>query len=227
MQGDATLDGRSPSQRNVVICCDGTANQFGVENTNVVRLIQILERTPGRQLVYYDPGIGTLPEPRGLNQLRSRIYSAAALAFAVDLNWKVEQAYCYLMEVWQPGDRVFLFGFSRGAYTVRVLAGLLHSLGLLPPGNQNLVRYMIRLFKATPETRSGAPAGNDYWHVCNSFRATFARSISQAGSDRRFPVHFMGLWDTVSSVGWVWDPTRFPYSAKNPGGRGGPTCDFD
>ncbi|HVO92631.1 MAG TPA: DUF2235 domain-containing protein [Terriglobales bacterium] len=49
-------------RRNLTICCDGTNNQFGSENTNVVRLVQALNRDPQRQRVCYDPGIGTLPE---------------------------------------------------------------------------------------------------------------------------------------------------------------------
>lgn len=49
--------------RNLILCCDGTNKQFGPENTNVVRLIQALDRDPTKQLLYYDPGVGTLPEP--------------------------------------------------------------------------------------------------------------------------------------------------------------------
>ena len=49
--------------KNLVICCDGTNNQFGPENTNVVRVIQALVPDPARQRLYYDPGVGTLPEP--------------------------------------------------------------------------------------------------------------------------------------------------------------------
>jgi hypothetical protein len=48
--------------RNLIVCCDGTDNQFGTNNTNVVRLVQVLDRDPQKQLVYYDPGVGTMPE---------------------------------------------------------------------------------------------------------------------------------------------------------------------
>jgi len=50
-------------QRNLIICCDGTNNQFGPHNTSVVRLIQVLDPDPTKQRLYYDPGVGTLPEP--------------------------------------------------------------------------------------------------------------------------------------------------------------------
>src|SRR5262245_11906275 len=194
--------------RNLVICCDGTNNQFGTNNTNVVRLIQALERDSAKQRLYCDPGVGTLPEPGAWTWLEKKISDLFGLAIGGGLNWKVEEAYSYLMEYWEPGDNVFLFGFSRGAYTVRVLAGLLHSLGLLPRGNQNLVPYVMRLFKAVR-------ADSDYWRLCNAFRETFARPVPDV--DRRhFKVHFLGVWDTVSSVGWIWDPVTFPYTARNP-----------
>ena len=54
--------------RNLIVCFDGTNNQFGAHDTNVVRLVQALERFGERQLVYYDPGVGTLPEPGLLAQ---------------------------------------------------------------------------------------------------------------------------------------------------------------
>ena len=104
--------------RNFVICCDGTNNQFGPQNTNVVRLVQALDRDPAKQRLYYDPGVGALPEPRALTRLRKWLAKIYGLAFGAGLTWKVEEAYSYLMNYWEPGDRVFLFGFSRGAYTV-------------------------------------------------------------------------------------------------------------
>ncbi len=205
---------------NHVICCDGTNNQFGPQNTNVVRLAQSLDRDPSRQRLYYDPGVGTLPEPGAFTALAKWVSKAFGLAFGAGLGWKVQEAYTYLMDSWEPGDRVFLLGFSRGAYTVRVLAGLLHALGLLPRGNPNLVPYVWRLYKAVRSNRPADDAGDGrtgYWDLCDEFRRTFAREVPGGPGDRRFPVHFLGVWDTVSSVGWVWDPDQFPFTARNPG----------
>ena len=146
---------------------------------------------------------------------KKRISEVFGLAFGAGLSWKVGEAYTYLMEAWEPGDRVFLFGFSRGAYQVRVLAGLLYALGLLPRHNPNLVPYVLRLFGSV---RSDDPAGeSSYWQLCNEFRWTFARRVAEGDDQRRFPVHYLGVWDTVSSVGWVWDPKSYPYTARNPG----------
>lgn len=204
--------------RNLVVCCDGTDNQFGLENTNVVRLVQMLDREPTRQRVYYDPGVGTLPEPNAFTWLSKKLNELFGLMFGAGLAWKVQEAYSFLMEMWEPGDRVYLFGFSRGAYTVRVLAGMLHSLGLLSRGNDNLVPYAMRLFKSLRGDRDDSSQGrSQYWDLCNQFRWTFARKVQDGDDERRFRIHFLGVWDTVSSVGWVWDPERFPFTARNPG----------
>ena len=204
--------------KNLVICCDGTNNQFGPQNTNVVRLIQVLERDPIKQRLYYDPGVGTLSEPGVVTALGRKVSDVCGLAFGAGLTWKIQVAYSYLMDYWEPGDQVFIFGFSRGAYTARVLAGLLHALGLLPRGNYNLVPYVMRLFKQI--RKEGASSGQNgvkcWTKLCDDFRWTFARPVPGSGDDRRFRVHFVGAWDTVSSVGWIWEPDVFPYTVHNP-----------
>lgn len=207
----------SSMPRNLVICCDGTNNQFGVDNTNVIRLIQVLDRDPGRQMLYYDPGVGTLPEPNAFSRVQKWFSKVEGLAFGTGLARKVGEAYGFLMDVWEPGDRVYLFGFSRGAYEVRVLAGLLHSLGLLPRGNPNLIPYVLRLFGSVRDGGPDGPRhGTTYWDLCDSFRETFARASGPGDHERRFPVHFLGVWDTVSSYGWVYNPTTFPFTRSNP-----------
>lgn len=200
------------SGKNLIICCDGTNNEFGENNTNVVRLIQVLNRDPARQRLHYDPGVGTLPEPGYVSAIGKWLSKAKGLAFGAGLSSNIEEAYSYLMEYWEPDDRVFLFGFSRGAYSVRVLAALLHALGLLPRGNQNLLPYVMRLFKGSRRQRDN----QEYWKIINEFRWTFARRIKEGDDDRRFKIHFLGVWDTVSSVGWVWNPVTYPYTRRNP-----------
>src|SRR5215813_5880521 len=176
--------------RNFVLCCDGTNNQFGIENTNVVRLVQSLDRDPAKQRMYYDPGVGTLPEPGVWTWLGKKLSDIGGLAFGGGLNWKIQEAYTFLMEYWEPGDQVFLFGFSRGAYTARVLAGLLHALGLMPRGNQNLVPYVMRLFNAVRQegTHEESDDRLSYWELCREFRWTFARPVPGGDDDRRFRV---------------------------------------
>lgn len=203
----------------MILCFDGTNNQFGPENTNVVRLVQILDRSSTSQRLYYDPGVGTLPEPGVRGKWRSAWSKIRGLGFGAGLLWNVQEGYSYLMEYWEPGDRVFFFGFSRGAYTARVLAGLLHALGLLPKGNNNLIPYVLRYFQRLGDDRGstdGRAKATEWKNFCGEFRRTFGRQIVPGDDKRHFPIHFMGLWDTVSSVGWVWDPKHYPYTAYNP-----------
>ena len=197
--------------RNLIVCFDGTNNQFGAHDTNVVRLVQALERFGTQQIVYYDPGVGTLPEPGLMTQIGKRTSEIFGLAFGQGLTRKIECAYAFLMHNWQPGDRVFLFGFSRGAYTARALAGLLHMFGLLAQSHENLLPYVMRLFRGA---RRADEKDSKIWRLSAQFRNTFARD---AGVEhRRFSVHFVGVWDTVSSVGWIWDPVKFKHTAANP-----------
>jgi uncharacterized protein (DUF2235 family) len=200
--------------KNLVICLDGTNNQFALENTNVVRLAQVLVPDSELQLLYYDPGVGTLPEPNASTRLQKWFSKVYGLVFGTGLDRKVGGAYEFLMDTWEPGDRVFLFGFSRGAYAARWLAGLLHNFGLLPRGNANLIPYVLRL-NAKLSSDPGW-AEDSYWPVCNEFRLTFARQINKEDEGRRFPIHFLGLWDTVSSYGWLWFSRLHMFTIWNP-----------
>ncbi|GAB5561323.1 MAG: DUF2235 domain-containing protein [Synoicihabitans sp.] len=205
--------------KNLVVCCDGTNNQFGSCNTNVVRLVQVLDRDPTQQLVYYDPGVGTMPDPGFWSPLGKKASEVAGLAFGAGLERKVGQAYIFLMRHYEPGDQIYLYGFSRGAYAVRVLAGVLHQFGLLPSGNENLVPYMLRFSAAVRKLkRNSKERTNEYWRVARQFRKTFARAIPDETqrTTRTVKIRFLGLWDTVSSVGWVWEPSRYPYTTSNP-----------
>ena len=124
--------------RNVVICCDGTGNQYGDRNTNVVKLYAVLDRDPHRQVTFYDPGVGTFSLHPALTTTARAGMRLLGLAFGLGLTKNVIDAYRFLMQHYQEGDRMFLFGFSRGAYTVRAVAAMVHKCGLLHPDNENL-----------------------------------------------------------------------------------------
>jgi uncharacterized protein (DUF2235 family) len=190
--------------KNIVVCCDGTGNEFGDHNSNVVKLYSTLIIDGHRQVGYYHPGVGTMGAPTARNRISKAWSVVMGLAFGAGLLDNVSDAYRYLMNVFEEGDRVFLFGFSRGAYTVRALAGVLHMFGLLYPGNDGLIPYITRMFAK----RSRKAAGMTHtFQVADEFKATFCRHC---------PLHLVGVWDTVSSVGWIWDPLKLPYTAQNP-----------
>jgi len=192
--------------RKLIVFCDGTNNEFGVKNTNVVRILQSLVRDGDDHLVFYDPGVGTMAAPGPITAIGKFIYRAIDLAFGTGFNDNVGDAYIWLMNNWKPGDEIYLFGFSRGAYTARVIAGALHHCGLLPRGLDNLVPYALRLLLMSAKLETG-----------DQFRRTFSRPTGDP--ERRVPVHFVGVWDTVASVGWVWTPARYAFSRQNPGVR--------
>jgi len=190
--------------KNIVICCDGTGNEFGEHNSNVVKLYSTLIIDGHTQVGYYHPGVGTMGAPTATNRVSKAWSVVMGLAFGGGLLANVGDAYRYLMDTYEDGDKIFIFGFSRGAYTVRALAGVLHMYGLLCPGNDGLIPYIIRMFAQKTRKAGGMKQTFD---VAEEFKATFGRDC---------PLHLVGVWDTVSSVGWVWDPLKLPYTAQNP-----------
>ena len=127
--------------KNLVICCDGTGNEISENISNVLKLYRCLrktDKTKPRQMVFYDPGVGTVTEPSTWHRLKANVNLVLGLATGYGLDDNVLSAYCFLVEHYAPGDRIYLFGFSRGAYTVRVLAGLIHKIGLISPEQANL-----------------------------------------------------------------------------------------
>src|SRR5260370_938672 len=186
--------------KTIVVCCDGTGNKFCDQNTNVVKLYSVLDvDDPTRQVAYYHAGLGTIGAPNALSRLAQFWTKTKGLAFGYGLTRDVSDAYAWLMETFQPGDSVYLFGFSRGAYTVRALSGMLRMFGLLRTGDYNLIAYAADMLKRKQDKSS--------FEVAAGFKATFSRECK---------TYFIGVWDTVSSVGWVWDPLHIPYTAKNP-----------
>lgn len=186
--------------KNIVLCCDGTNNQFDGHHTNVTRTYKVI-LCNNQQLAFYDPGVGTMPEPWQTTKLGKRWSMVKGLAFGSGFMQNIEDAYRFLMANYESDDKVFLFGFSRGAFTARAVAGMIHSVGLLRFGSENLIpyaqRYWLKDFGAT------SPGGK----VCAEFKATLARNCS---------VHFIGVWDTVSSVGIINQYRTFPHTAHNP-----------
>jgi len=182
--------------KNIVICCDGTGNEFGPTNSNVVKLFQVIVRGPAAQTGYYDPGVGTIAAPEAISRFMKWLTWKLGLAFGFGLKRNICEAYGYLMDHYEPGDSVFLFGFSRGAYTARALAAMLYKVGLLERGADNQIPYAFRMFRQ--KTNFALAAG---------FKKTFSREC---------PIHFVGVWDTVSTVGWIYSPVTFPFTAKNP-----------
>ncbi len=197
--------------KNIVVCCDGTANEFAKDNTNVVKLYSTLVHDRPAQRTYYHPGIGTMEPPGVLTPLRRRLTRALGMAVGAFLENDIRDAYVFLMNTYEPNDKVFFFGFSRGAYTVRAVASLIRLYGLLRPGNEPLVPYAVRMMmairKAGESRRNHKQQVEEYFALAAQFKSSMSRDCKP---------WFVGVWDTVSSVGWIENPLALPYSANNP-----------
>lgn len=209
---------RAHQPKNIIICCDGTGNEFGDANSNVVKLYTacLIGRDKHHddleQVGYYHPGVGTMGSPTARGKIEKEWSRIKGLAFGAGFRDNVLDAYRYLMEVYNDGDQVYLFGFSRGAYTARALSGLLHGYGLLCRGNEGHIPYAWRMFTDKVKTIKSHQAAGD--HSRNSVSADDA--FKETFSHQNFNLHFVGLWDTVSSVGWITTPLRLLYTARNP-----------
>jgi len=127
----------SDSARDLVVCCDGTNNTLtgGIQDTNVLLLYSYLRKhaDPATTMLYYDPGVGSPDSapPTGLVDLLKRRWSRiAGLASGRGVYENIAEAYAFLMREWRPGDRIFCFGFSRGAFTARACVGMAAASGI-------------------------------------------------------------------------------------------------
>lgn len=197
--------------RNIVVCCDGTANEFAEDNTNVVKLYYVLNQDQAKQITFYHPGLGTMEPAGALTTFSRQVTKLLGKALGYGLANDIRDAHSFLMENYQEDDRLFLFGFSRGAYTVRAVCSLLHMYGLICKGNQ-LVPYAVRMTMGIDRAEEGddkqQEARNRYFDLAHKFCETMSRTDCRPW--------FVGVWDTVSSVGWIENPLRLPYVSDNP-----------
>ncbi|KAJ7463804.1 hypothetical protein B0H11DRAFT_1734431 [Mycena galericulata] len=172
--------GCSKNGRNLVVFIDGTSNMFGLEPTNVLAFYRHVEKDE-RQTIIYNSGIGT--EVKGFSKLSNLLDQGLALS----LKKNIVRAYHWLSENYEAEDRIYLFGFSRGAYQVRVLAGMIEKLGLTFRHNEAQAPIAYDMYKQQLKGR----VKTELDAAVDLFRSTFARKVN---------VHFLGVWDTVSSV---------------------------
>jgi len=171
-------------KKRIVVCCDGTWNTPDQQDngkpspTNVVKTVRTVAEADSRgspQLVYYDEGVGTA--------WRDRLTGGA---FGYGLSENIRQAYRYLVDHYEPGDEVFLFGFSRGAYTARSTAGFIRKCGLLKRENA------FRIDEAYDFYRRRDDASHPTGAEAQNFRRKYSQEIR---------IKFIGVWDTVGALG--------------------------
>ena len=214
--------------KKIVICLDGTGNQMKAKgHTNVATLYEMLDLSdPAKQIGYYDPGVGTMSSAKARGFVDRWFSRMFGLAFGSGLKTNVAQAYTFLMQHWQPGDELYVFGFSRGAYTARALVGMLNRPGLLRPGSENLVPYAVAQY-ATNKQFSDDDKKNirEFSHAFCWGTETKPLSPPRANDPYEMhwhsvPVNYVGVWDTVKAAGIFrlgnleWPYTRQLFNAK-------------
>jgi uncharacterized protein (DUF2235 family) len=178
--------------KDIVICCDGTGNEINDAISNVLKLYRVLTKDEG-QRVYYHPGVGTIGLQSTWGRFKQQAYAVRGLATGAGLDEDILAAYRFLCVNYQKDDRVWLFGFSRGAYTVRVLAAFIQVIGLLHPDQLDLAGYALTAYKNASANRQDASAHpgqflDEAWH------------FSRIAGGYHIPIEFVGVWDTVASV---------------------------
>lgn len=202
--------------KNLIVCCDGTGNEIGENISNVLKFYRTLKKSENakiKQVAFYHPGVGTLARPDPWTKFRQDTKTLLGLATGYGLDDSVLTAYEFLVRSYEEGDNVYIFGFSRGAHTARVLSALIHKIGLLHTQQLNLSGAALTAYKQSLES------ADELVQTRDDRAAQFARIVST-----RWPtIKFLGVWDTVASV-IVPRPDRFytfslqtlPYTRKNP-----------
>ena len=200
--------------KNILLFADGTGNEGGLlpdeSRTNVYKLYRATRNGPDtridprKQIAFYVHGIGT-PTP---GQSPRRIKQILEQMFGGGLSSRIIEGYAAIISVWQPGDRIYLFGFSRGAYTVRCLAHVLELFGIptKEPDAESISLDPIRLHSVCRKAvrilyRFGLIV-QDSEKRAKAVKAFRDAYRSQIGAAICATPYFVGVWDTVAAIGW-------------------------
>lgn len=160
--------------KNIVVMSDGTGQDGGKgPDSNVYLLFKMLESRTKNQVVFYDRGLGT-----GWRKFSGN-------AFGVGISKNIRECYHFVFEHFEAGDKVFLFGFSRGAYTVRSLAGFITLCGILPKSRPELIDQAYKFYKISDRSK----------------REQKMKEFREKHYAMNCPIEFVGVWDTVRALG--------------------------
>lgn len=190
--------------KHIIVCSDGTGNTaIKGRGTNVFKLYESIDlhthehdRTLAQQVVLYDDGVGT----GGIKPIK--ILSGA---FGWGLGRNVRQLYAGIVRLYEPGDKLFLFGFSRGAFTVRTLAGLIIGCGVLDKrkfeSDEDLRWHVWLAYREYRRRYRTAIAKLVRKPYTKERRELFKQRHSVAEESNSYAIEFVGVWDTVDAVG--------------------------
>lgn len=160
--------------KNIVVFSDGTGQEGGKgNNTNVYKLFNVVEDRTSNQIAFYDRGLGT-----GWRQVTGNISG-------MGISQNIRDCYRFIFENFEADDKIYLFGFSRGATTVRSLSGFLHLFGILPKSRPELIRQAYRIYRIKDAEKRNRKA--------SEFIARHHTMWCR--------IKFLGVWDTVAALG--------------------------
>lgn len=218
--------GGTPQGRNIVIFSDGTGQDGGIRPeqrlTNVFKLYRAArvgpdnDIDPNAQVAFYDPGLGTDTSATGLTQIHRSITKLISSATGRGITTNIADCYEFIINHYRPGDRIWLFGFSRGAYTIRCIANVLMLCGVptrTPEGPLPRFRSRVRDIADRAVIRvyehgAGHPRDEydaERWELARRFRHEFG---SGGDDESNAAPYFIGAFDTVASLG-AKGPFRF------------------
>ncbi len=160
--------------KNIVVFSDGTGQEGGKgHNTNVYKLFNMVEDRTDKQIAFYDRGLGT-----GWRKIGGNVGGAG-------ISKNILECYEFIFENYSAGDQIFLFGFSRGATTVRSLSSFIHLFGILPKSRAELIDEAYDIYKIGKSEKRNKKA-NEF---IDGHHTMWTK------------IKFMGVWDTVAALG--------------------------
>jgi uncharacterized protein (DUF2235 family) len=176
--------------KRLILCCDGTWNHADQESngkpcpTNVIKIAYRLCKRDTRdgknieQIIFYDQGVGT-------GDVEDKFAGGATGA---GLEQNIHDAYIFLLANYEPGDEIYLFGFSRGAFTARSIGGMIRKCGILK-------REFVQHYHEAEDMYHSDDISPD-----NKLAADFRKNYGVTG-DQPVPIQMIGVWDTVGALG--------------------------
>jgi len=160
--------------KNIVVFSDGTCQEGGKgNNTNVYKLFNMVEDRTRKQIAFYDRGVGT----------DWRKITGSLSGSGISKN--IKDCYRFIFENFEAEDKIYLFGFSRGATTVRSLSGFIHLFGILPESRPELINKAYRIYKIRNK----------------KMRERKAKEFISKHHTMWTKIQMIGVWDTVAALG--------------------------
>ena len=166
--------------KNIVVFADGTGKEGGKgANSNIYKLFNMIEDRTPRQISFYDRGLGT-----------GWWRKVGGLVGGAGISRNIKDCYTFIFENYEAGDHIYLFGFSRGAATVRSLSGFIDAFGILPQSRPELIDQAYGIYEIDNDGK----------------RKKKSEEFIAAHHTMWVRIHFLGCFDTVSALGWPWKP---------------------